>query len=261
MKSWLAGLVVGVAVVITAIVVTDSVSIRWPWQQLPEFARTDVAVELPREARIVAVEPIALDCRARIHAEVPVTAERDHSAFGQVYRTDRVTMEALGDIDTCVEGTSAEVIHHLDGSTEVIIPGESIVFVRPRVDTVATANSVKVEKGLVGKLTDVFPWVSDDLGLTPTAYAFAQNVIGGSACTEAAYLVTEDLLIEAYRTQFVDQGADPDELTVRIDGEPIFSDPLPLVIGDDVTLSVADGSGVACMLSEDLGGGPAPIRR
>ena len=85
------------------------------------------------------MEPISLDCRARIHAEVPVEGRREHELLGQVYRTDTVSMLAVGDVDTCVEGTSAEVVHHRDGTTEVIIPGESILFVRPRVDAVATA--------------------------------------------------------------------------------------------------------------------------
>ena len=60
---------------------------------------------------------------------------------------------------------------HRDQS--VIIPGESILFVRPRVDAVATADSVHEGKGTIGKLTDSFPWVDSDVGLTPLAYAYA----------------------------------------------------------------------------------------
>ena len=128
------------------------------------------------------------------------------------------------------------------------------MFVRPRVDAVATAQSVVVDKGLAGKVTDAFPWVSDDLGLTPLAYAYAQNVIGGSNCMETAYTVTEGLLIDAYTQQFIDQGADPEKLTVRIDGSPSFIDPEPIEMGDDVFMDVGADS-VSCVLSEELGGG------
>ncbi len=252
MKHALAGLVVGVIGFATFAVWSNLVDVRFPWQVLPEFAAVEVDLTLPEEARIVAVEPIALDCRARIHAEVPVEGRREHSVFGQVYRTDTVTMEAIGDVDTCVEGTSADVVYHRDGSTEVIIPGESIVFVRPRVDTVASAASVVADKGAIGQLTDIFPWVDDDSGLTPLAYAFAQNVIGSSQCMQAAYGVTEQVLLDAYRQQFIDQGADPDSLIVRIDGDPAFPSPAPLPVDDGVSLSVGDGD-IACVAADGLG--------
>lgn len=254
MKQLAAGIVMGVTLVLGLGVVlwTGFVDIRWPWESLPEFAEVDVDVELPTEARIVGVEPIALDCRARVYAEIPVHGERRHQLFGATYRTDTVDLVAAGDIDTCVEGSAAQVTHYLDGTTEVVIPGESIVFVRPRVDTVATMDSVEVSRGLVGRVTDVFPWVDDDLGLTPAAYAYAQNVIGSSACTRTAYELTEQLLIDAYRQQFVDQGLDPDDLTVTIEGEPLFSDPEDIDLGE-VELTVSNGE-TSCVPSDDLGG-------
>ncbi len=251
MKKFLAGAFAAAAALIGFAAWTGALSFDWPWRTLPEFGDVEVALSLPAEARIVSVEPIALDCRARVHAEVPIEGRREHSILDQVYRTDTVAMTAIGDVDTCVEGPSAQVVHRRDGSTEVIIPGSSITFVRPRVDTVATAASVEVSKGLAGKLTDVFPWVSDDVGLTPLAYAHAQNVIGGSACMQTAYAVTKDLLVEAYRQQFIDQGADPQTLTVRIDGQPLFPEPAPLDLGDGVDM-VAGTDEVACLLGDDL---------
>ncbi|MFT7599824.1 MAG: hypothetical protein ACI8TP_002760 [Acidimicrobiales bacterium] len=259
MKKLLTGLVLGVLMAGGAAIWSGALSFGWPWHVLPEFSNVEVVISLPEEARIVAVEPIALDCRARVHAVVPVEGQREHRLFGRVYRTDTVELEAVGDVDTCVEGTSATVIHKLDGTTEVVIPGDAILFVRPRVDAVATASSVHVDKGLVGKATDVFPWVSDDLGLTPLAYAYAQNVIGGSECMETAYTVTESMLIEAYRQQYIDQGADPDDLTIRIDGRPTFPDPNPVDLGDDLTMSVGDDH-ISCVLSDELGGGNSDER-
>ena len=228
-------------------------SLQWPWSVLPEFNDVEVTLTLPNEARIVGVEPIALDCRARVFAEVDVDGRREHELFGRVYRTDRVEMTAVGDVDTCVEGTSAEVQYHADGTTEVIIPAESIVFVRPRVDAVATADSVSVSKGFTGRLTDVFPWVDTDLGLTPLAYAYAQDVIGSSECMEAAYTQTEQILIDAYTEQFIDSGADPESLTVTIDGRPDFGAGEASPSLGDLEMSPTEG-GIACTLSDDVGG-------
>lgn len=252
MKRVLAGIAVGVLAVIALVATTDSLSFTWPWDIVPDFNEVQVELTLPSEARIVDVEPIMLDCRARVHAMVPVTATREHELLGQVYRTDTVEMVAIGDVDTCVNGGAAKVLRHADGSTEIVIPAESIEFVRPRVNTVETAASVSVSKGLVGKATDVFPWVSDDLGLTPTAYAYAQNVIGSSRCMRTAYTVTQGLITEAYRQQFVSQGADPARLRVRIDGEPTFTDPEPLYLGDGVQMSVGDGA-VSCTAADSVG--------
>lgn len=236
-----------------AVLLAMALAIGWlslPGPSLPGLGSVDVDVQLPAEARIVSVEPISLDCRARIHAEIPVEGIRQHEAFDVVYRTDRISMTAVGDVDTCVDGDAAQVNHHSDGSTEVVIPGPSIQFVRPRVDTVKTAESVEVDKDLVGKVTDAFPWVDDNLGLTPLAYAYAQNVIGSSQCMQAAYDVTEEILVDAYRQQVVDQGVDSDKLTVRVDGEPNFVDPEPLETGD-IELRVGSTE-VTCVASGDL---------
>lgn len=228
-------------------------SFQWPWNIVPEFTDVEVTLTLPNEARIIGVQPIALDCRARVFAEVDVDGRREHELFGRVYRTDRVEMTAVGDVDTCVEGTSAEVQYHADGTTEVVIPGDSIVFVRPRIDAVATADSVSVSKGFTGRLTDVFPWVDTDLGLTPLAYAYAQDVIGSSECMETAYSLTEQILIDAYTNQFIENGADAASLTVRIDGRPDFGANEAAPSLGDLEMAPSAG-GVACTLSEDLGG-------
>jgi hypothetical protein len=241
-----------VALLVAIVYVTGIVKISAPTLPLPEFASVDMQVTLPSEARITKVEPVNLDCRARVFAEVPVEGQREHEAFGVVYRTDRITMHAYGDVDTCVDGSGATITHNTDGTTDVVIPGESIVFVRPRVDAVRTAGSVDVDKDFVGKIIDAFPWVDDNLGLTPVAYAYAQNVIGSSECMRTAYGLTQDILIDAYTQQVLDQGVDPDKLSVTIDGEPNFRGPAPLDLGD---LEMEVGSGaITCLASEDLGG-------
>ena len=252
MNKIIGGAVAGIVLVGGFFLWLGVVSIQWPWQVIPDFTEVAVDLSLPAEAQIVGVDRIALDCRARIFAEVPVDGRREHSVFGQVYRTDRVELTAKGDVDTCVEGTSAQVQYKKDGTTEVVIPGESIVFVRPRVDAVATADSVEVNKGLAGRFTDVFPWVDTDLGLTPLAYAYAQNVIGSSECMQAAYTVTEQILIDAYTEQFVENGADPEDLTVRIEGRPNFPDPPAVDLGD-MQMTVTEGE-IQCVVSDEVGG-------
>ncbi len=252
MKRLTQGMMLGVLLLAGVFIWTGVGNFNWPWKVIPDFTDVEVAIELPEEARIVAVEPIVLDCRARVHAEVPVEGKREHNLFGQTYRTDKVELFAIGDVDTCVEGAAANVFHRADGSVDVVIPGESVVFVRPRVNTVETADSVKVTKGQLGKITDVFPWVSDDLGLTPLAYAYAQNVIGSSQCMRTAFAVTEGVLTQAYREQFIAQGFDPDKLSVTIDGSPDYFDPPPLDLeGAEMTVGT---NNVECIASDDLGG-------
>lgn len=250
MNKFLSGGAIAAVLLIAFGVWANAVSFQFPWQPDLDFTDVEIALSLPEEARITAIEPISLDCRARVHASVPIEATREHDLFGRVYRTDTLEMEAIGDVDTCIEGSSAQVRYNRDGSTEVTIDAGDIVFVRPRVDAVKTAGSVHVSKGLIGKWTDVFPWVDDDLGLTPLAYAWAQNVIGGSECMQAAYEVTESMIVDAYTQQFIDAGADPDKLRVTIEGRPVFEDPPPLELGD-VEMTI-DYSAVACAVSDDL---------
>ncbi len=249
-----AAIAVGFIALIGALALAFGV-VSFSTPSLPDFTDVEVDLTLPDEARIVRVEPIRLDCRARVFAEVPVEGRREHRAFGQVYRTDRIELRAYGDVDTCVDGTGTRVDHHDDGTTDIVVDAESIVFVRPRVDAVRTAATVDVDKDAIGKLVDAFPWVDDNLGLTPAAYAYAQNVIGSSRCMEAAYAVTQDILIDAYRDQAIEQGVDPDRLSVAIEGEPRFTDPDPVELGDVELWAGSDG--VSCRASDDLGGGGA----
>jgi hypothetical protein len=248
MGNWMKGLLAGVALSLLAFLAfaTGVVSLRWPGPRLPELSRVDVDVALPGAARIAAVEPITLDCRARVRAVVPVEGVREHRFLGQVYRTDRVQMEAIGDVDTCVEGASVGVAHHDDGTTEIVVPAESIRFVRPRVDAPATAGSVRVTKGVVGKVTDVFPWVDETSELLPHGYAYAQHVIGGSACMQAAYAETADALVEGYHRQFAEQGFEPERLRVRIEGRPDFGQNDPPPLPGDIRFSVDTGA-VSCI--------------
>jgi len=230
------------------------VDFRWPWEGV-EVASQESTVtfdEAEPEPRIIEIEPIALDCRARIHAEVPVKATREHDLVGQTYRTDTLEMVAVGDVDTCVSADLVEVVERLDGLVDVIIPAAAIEFSRPRVDAVATMDSVVFDKGLVGKMTDVFPWVSENNSLTPAAYAFAQTVVGGSDCMKQAYDATEAALIDAYRSQMSEQGGNPADVRVIIDGVPDFeqNDLAEDPRFDDFDFSI-DGTLAVCELAEN----------
>ncbi len=227
---------------------TGVIGIDWPWQKIdvPDVLTEETAIIQPEEATVIEIEPIAIDCRARVHARVPVQGTREHRALGATYRTDTVSMTAIGDIDTCVDASAAAIVSEDDGTFRVIVPADSITFERPRVDAVATRDSVHFDKGLIGKLTDVLPWVSDNSGLTPAAYAYAQEVVGSSACMERAWQVTSSVVKNAYRQQLMQKGGDPDSVSVHIMGTPSFGD-TPTGERDGFDFEVS-ATGVECRL-------------
>lgn len=223
------GLSIGASVLVGAAVLVlltnvGLLGIEWPWEKVPDVLTEETHVQQPEEATIYEIEPITLDCRARIHASVPVQGKREHKALGQVYRTDTVEMTAIGDIDTCVDSSKTSITR-VDGERfQVVVPASAVTFERPRVDAVATRDSVHFDKGLLGKVTDVFPWVSDDSGLTPAAYAYAQAVVGSSECMARAWDVTSTVIKKAYGDQIVAQGGDRSQVSVHITGTPRFED-------------------------------------
>ena len=129
-------------------------NLSWPWDGATVSAQT-TTINQTKEAEIIEIEPIALDCRARIHTVVPVEGKRDHDVLGQTYRTDTVEMTAIGDIDTCVDASAVEIVVREDGSARVLVPADAIEFVRPRVDAVATLDSVTYDEGLILSLIHI----------------------------------------------------------------------------------------------------------
>ena len=154
-------------------------------------------------------------------------------------------MQAAGDVDTCVEGERATSYQNRHGGVDVRVPAGSIRFERPRVDLHDVDTDF--EKGLAGKVTDALPWVADDQSLTTSALAFAQDTIGGSECMQAAYEVTEQMLIDAYTEQAIAQGLAPEDVEVTILGRPDFdqNEPDPLVAADEFDFEIVD-TGVLC---------------
>ena len=197
--------------------------IRWPWEDIVQ-QESEVAIDVAEQgpAQVVAVQPIALDCRARIEAEVPIVGTQRTTFAGATVSTDTVRMRAIGDVDTCVDASQVEIRERADGTFGVIIDADAIEFVRPRVDAIATAESVTTDRGVINQLVEAFPWTNEDDELTPAAFAFAQTVIGGSSCMQAAYAETEAAIEQAYRDQLIEQGADPDNVEVIISGIPDF---------------------------------------
>ena len=236
-----------------ALTVVGVFDIHWPWETEIAAQRETVIQEEP--ARVVEIEPISLDCHARVHAEVPVRATREHTVLGQVYRTDTVDVEAGGDVDTCVEGEPTTWSPTSAGGVSIRIPAGSIRFERPRVDLHDVETDF--DKGLAGKVTDALPWVDDDETLTTSALAFAQDTIGGSECMQAAYEVTEQMLIDAYTAQAIDQGLAGDDVNVTIMGRPDFdqNDPGPAVAADEFDFEIVD-TGVRCTVAPQPTGEP-----
>ncbi len=237
---------VAAAVGVAALAWLGVVSFRLPFDLDPTTEDREVALGEPAE--VLRVEPIALDCRARTTARVPVEGRKEHRLVGQVYRTDTLEMTAIGDIDTCVEAGAVTIVHGDDGRSRVDVPAEAIRFVRPRVDATATVGSVHFDKGLVGKVVDALPWVDDAEGLTAAGYAFAQETIGSSECMRAAYARTVEAVSDAYAAQARELGLDPSTVTVRVVGTPDFDQHGPSVldgfafdVADDVVCTVAGG--------------------
>lgn len=210
-----------VALVGVALLMAGAVDLRWPFG-VDDLTSTEKAVVPLERPEIFHIEAVSLDCRARVHASVPVTGRKEHRLFGQVYRTDEVELVAVGDVDTCLDADAVQILERNDGSFDVLVPADAIRFERPRVDMTETRDSIRYGKGKLGKLTDAFPWVDDTEGLTGGALAYAQGVIGGSECMEAAYSVTRDLIEEAYRDQLTRSGRDAEDVRVVVHGEPDF---------------------------------------
>ncbi len=212
-----------VGLVVVAAIAINHTFIHW---QLPFGNSVESTIEPAAASEITKIEPIVLDCRARITANVPVKGKKSYqfSVFGatKTYRTDSMKLKAVGDVDTCVRG-GASTQELKDGGWIVTVPAKSIVFNRPRVNAIKTAQSVKFNKGWVGKFTDVMPWVSETNGLTPAGYAYAQTVVGGSSCMKAAWEHTKHAIIVAYLQQASAKHIDPKKVSVIIDGPPDFN--------------------------------------
>ena len=222
-----AGTVVGVFmlafILVIAFVSFGWLDINFPWENVVE-EETTIAIDTENvgPAQIIEITPIELDCRARIEAEVPVVGTQRTSVAGATVSTDTIKLRAIGDVDTCVAADGVEINERVDGTIGVIIDAGAIEFVRPRVDAVATMDSVMTDRGVIGQLVEILPFTNEDDELTPAAFAFAQTVIGGSDCMSAAFDQTSIAIVDAYRQQVIDQGADPDDVDVIIAGTPDF---------------------------------------
>jgi hypothetical protein len=227
------------------------VDVNWPWEDIDLVEQeTEIAIDTVEEgpAQIIKITPIALDCRARITAEVPVVGTQRTEVIGATVSTDTVRMRAFGDVDTCVASDGVEIVERADGTVGVIIDASAIEFVRPRVDAVATMDSVTTDRGIVNQLVEALPFTNEDDELTPAAFAFAQTVIGGSSCMQAAYDQTEAALISAYEEQLVAQGGTATDVDVIISGIPDFAqnDPDPTAFGD---FEFIEEPGTSCIVA------------
>ena len=243
-----AGVFVLSLILVFAFVSFGWIDFTWPWENV---VQEETVIEIDTEdvgpARIIDITPIALDCRARIEAEVPVVGTQRTSVAGATVSTDTIRMRAIGDVDTCVAADGVEVNERADGTIGVIIDAEAIEFVRPRVDAIATMDSVTTDRGIVNQVIEALPFTNEDDELTPAAFAFAQTVIGGSDCMQAAFDQTTIALVEAYRQQMVDQGANADDIDVIVSGLPDFGQ------NDDAAelgdFEFVEDAGTACVVA------------
>ena len=238
-----AGVFVLAGFLVVALLSFGWLDVRWPWEDVVSET-AEVAVDVEEGPTVITVTPISLDCRARITASVPVIGTQRTEVAGATISADTVRLRAIGDVDTCVSSDGVEIIERADGTTGVIIDADAIEFVRPRVDAVATQDSVTTDRGFVNQIIEALPWTNEDDELTPAAFAFAQTVIGGSECTRAAFDQTEAAIVAAYQDQVVAQGADPDDVDVIIAGIPDFGEnDEPPILGD---FEFSEEAGTTC---------------
>lgn len=244
------------AVVVIMLVVAFAVNNTFHFFNFGWGSSVKTTIAPAAASEITRIEPITLDCRARITANVPVKGKKDYQrkAFGQTltFRTDKMKLTAIGDVDTCVRGGST-ITELKNGGWLVAVPASSIVFNRPRVNTVLTDRSVRFSKGWFGKLSDAFPWVSENNNLIPDAYAYAQTVIGGSSCMQAAWQPTQDAIRAAYQQQAVAKHLDPKQVTVVFDGTPNFNQNADILKATKVQgmTFLAEAEHVTCKLRKD----------
>lgn len=246
--STIAGIFLLSLIIVIALVSTGFIDFNWPWENVVEEETVlEIDVEDVGPAQVVAITPISLDCRARIEAEVPVVGTQRTSVAGATVSTDTIRLRAVGDVDTCVAADGVEINERTDGTIGVIIDADAIEFVRPRVDAVATMDSVTTDRGIVNQVIEALPFTNEDDELTPAAFAFAQTVIGGSDCMRAAFDQTTLALEDAYRQQMVDQGANPDGIDVIVSGTPDFGqNDDPAELGD---FEFVEEAGTACVVA------------
>ena len=235
-------------IIVVALISTGLIDFNWPWENVvQEETIIEIDTEEVGPARIIDIAPISLDCRARIEAEVPVVGTQLTSVAGATVSTDTIRLRAIGDVDTCVASDGVEINERTDGTIGVIIDADAIEFVRPRVDAVATMDSVTTDRGIVNQVIEALPFTNEDDELTPAAFAFAQTVIGGSDCMQAAFDQTTLALEEAYRAQMVEQGANPDDIDVIVAGTPDFGQ------NDDIAelgdFEFVQDEGTACVVA------------
>ena len=225
------------------------VDINWPWEDIELVAEeSEVGIDVQEgPAEVKKVTPIALDCRARITAEVPVVGTQRTEVVGATVSTDTIRLRAIGDVDTCVSTDGVEIVERADGTVGVIIDAAAIEFVRPRVDAVATMGTVTTDRGFVNQVIEALPFTNEDDELTPAAFAFAQTVIGGSECMQAAYDQTHAELIAAYQQQLSELGRNPADVDVIVSGIPDFgqNDVDATVLGD---FEFSEEAGTTCVV-------------
>ncbi len=200
------------------------------WFDSPEVERQDT-FRKHGPVRIVKIVPEALECRAYVQAEIPVKGESQYiwktPLFSKTLNTDTITFTAIGDVEVCFPAEGATVHAKNDGSWLVEIDSSQAVFNRPRVDALATENSVDYKPGAGREIIEFVPIVDYFIDtnaheLTAEAFAYAQALIGGSDCMNAAWQPVQKAIVLSYQDQAARKGADPGAVEVIFTNQPDF---------------------------------------
>ncbi|NNE56115.1 MAG: hypothetical protein HKN32_08850 [Flavobacteriales bacterium] len=222
---------IGVAIValfgfLWGLSVINLIDLKWPFSSPLERETTVTQIE---PATIYQMSAIGIDCREYTAVAVPTEGKNEHKAdlvlWKPKYRTDTILMTVYGDVEACVPTLASTVLNTADGRVVVEVDATQIEWNRPRPDAEKTLafGDINVNQGWVGEITDIIPFVSDNLGLKEKAYAFGQAVIGSSECFSVAWDQVRQAIEFAYiHLEAERNNVDPSQVSVKFLGEPNF---------------------------------------
>lgn len=188
---------------------------------IPENTQTtEVQIVEPVE---ISLNQIDLHCHVTALGSTEIEARRHHSVSVFDYRTDRIVLAVVADVNVCTEGvTSVE-------SNTVTIDWSTLVFDRPRVDH-EQSRVLHHNKGFVGKFTDLPIFVSENSPLYDVAYFYGQTAVMQS-CYGVIFEESRTLILNSYRNQY--PGVDIEFIEI---GQPPALDEVPQP-ADDISVT------------------------
>lgn len=228
---------------------------------------TDVEKEATmHELTVTKLEPIEIDCRARLIGTFANQTSLNPTAFGFDLASDyKVNTNGEAETLSCAKASDVKVIISKSGDQDIFIPTDSISFwtrtVENNTNSVAELDATaEVGKAAWQIVEAVTPFtglnkkLNQKIGdLTQTGREYGANQVQEN-CGQAAWSITEDVIQEGYELSAKRKGVDPAKVHTHIitsNGQalPNFSGPYKLnkdfkykTLGSNPTCKIADGA-------------------